>query len=78
MYRASAKDCFACRFQKHCTQGKMRYLYININYERQKKKAREQLGSSEGRTLSKHRPHGEAVEKQTLHSQGLGWLYIKF
>ena len=53
VYMASASDCSVCRFQKDCTQGKSRYLYIAINYERQKKKAREQLASKEGRTLSK-------------------------
>ena len=58
VYMASASDCSACRFQKDCTQGKSRYLYIAINYERKKKNAREQLASKEGRDLSKQRPHG--------------------
>ena len=58
VYSAKRRDCFGCRLKQYCTKGNKRSLHINTNYERHKEQAREQLGSEEGRALSKRRGHG--------------------
>ena len=55
IYSADASDCASCRLRLYCTTGKKRSLHIDKEFERLKKKAREQLHSDEGRRLSRNR-----------------------
>ena len=56
-YNASEEDCSQCPLRQWCTSGKARSLTIKKNYERLKKKTRENLNSPKGRRLRKMRGH---------------------